>query len=95
VSCNTGFADLSLREHTDGCLCGFADLRSAVRRDFNNSENIGVAYETPLTLAALTLHHAVCSLLGSTCRSEITGMNVEAILRNRVALTVSNITNEP
>jgi len=82
--------DLHKHQHTADCPCGFADLRNAVHRDFKLSEKLGSAYETPRILAALTMHHAVCELLGSKSRNQVVGMHVEATFRNRIAEAVSH-----
>jgi hypothetical protein len=87
--------DLSKRhKHTANCSCGFANLRNAVHQDFKRSSELGLAYKTPLILAALIMHHAVCILLDSKSRNSVTGMHVEAIFRDRIAETVSHITNQ-
>jgi len=65
-------------------------FRNAIHRDFKLSEKLGSAYETPRILAALTMHHAVCELLGSKSRNQVVGMHVEATFRNRIAEAVSD-----
>lgn len=82
--------DLSEHLHTERCQCGFADLRNTIHRDFKISKKLGLARETPRILAALIMHHAVCELLGSKCRNQAWGMNVESTFRNRIAETVSH-----
>ena len=90
---SVGFMDLSKPlKHIENCSCGFANLRKAVHNDLRRSSEQGLAYESPLILAALILHHSVCILLASKSRNAVTGMHVEATFRNRIAEAVSYIT---
>jgi len=90
---SVGFMHLSKRyTHIKNCSCGFANLRKAVYDDLRRSSEQGLAYESPLILAALILHHSVCILLASKSRNAVTGMHVEATFRNRIAEAVSYIT---